>query len=154
MPIAKNNVQPNLIRICVDTVSAPEPAGRCYSLYGRDPIVFGDLWELIRQCDALFDRIDYPQAAVERRRFFAAPRRRGGRPEAVCTSGELAQEKGSCASLFLAVNTRRGAGWQGRLTADSGEETGFTSELEFGRALQRLLHQQGAEPAPAPGDEK
>ena len=60
---------PNLLNICVDQREEGKISGRLYHCYKKEPIVFCDVVELIREAEKLFDAIGFPQASTKTRSF-------------------------------------------------------------------------------------
>ena len=132
--------QPNLLRICADTAVNGELSGCVYTLCSSEPLPFRDTWDMLRRCDAYFDEIDYPQRALARRHFAGcrvAPSKAHSLTQQR-TVQELMQHRGKALSFCLAVDTRRAAGWQGRLLLADGREVPFCSELELYDRLKTL----------------
>lgn len=149
-----NTSRPNLLRICVDAVHGHELSGRVYHCYSAAAMPFGDLWEMIRLCDAFFEQIGFPQQSTAYRSFFR-PRRGAAAPAVpprVLTAEQLAQNRGSVATYFLEVETRSGATWQGRLYwQEQNRSYPFESVLEMGRLMDETAGALSADDAPPDG---
>ena len=60
---------PNLIVVCVDQTENGDIGGRFYHCYGKEPVVFSSIIELMTKADRFFDEIAFPQASTETRCF-------------------------------------------------------------------------------------
>lgn len=137
--------QPNLIRLCVDQVCGREMEGRLYTLNDPEAVPFADVWDIVRAGEAYFERLGYPQASVQRRRFVPVRGKKTAASLQPCYTMEQLQEKtGQYCTLWLVVNTRRNATWQGMVVREeTGARGAFASELELYRVLNMLCSQDG-----------
>ena len=60
---------PDIVCICVDSREEGDIQGRAYHCYQKEPVVFEDVFQLIRIIDSLMEWLDYPQASVVNRSF-------------------------------------------------------------------------------------
>lgn len=128
-----NYTAPNLVTVCIDT---KEETGRMYHRYSEEPVVFHQFAELILRMEELYDRLGYPQAALEIRRFD------GGNPtakipmEPVVSSDKLMERRGSLATFLVHVKWRQMATWQGEaIWMECNEKEFFESELDLLKIL-------------------
>lgn len=126
---------PNLVAVCIDTKGE---SGRLYHRYMEGPVVFRQFTELILKLEELYDRIGYPQAALEFRRF--------GKDnddvirkipmEPVVSPDKLIARRGELATFFIHVKGRQLATWQGEaFWAEQNRKEFFESELDLLKIL-------------------
>ena len=60
---------PNLIVVCVNDTDNDDIGGWFYHCYGKEPVVFGSIIELMTKADRFFDNIAFPQASTQSRSF-------------------------------------------------------------------------------------
>ena len=56
---------PNQVCVCVDEIKDGEISGKVYSRYSRTPWEFNSLIELLGQMESFYNKISFPQAAVQ-----------------------------------------------------------------------------------------
>lgn len=130
---------PNLVAVCID---AKEETGRLYHRYMEKPVVFHQFAELILKMEELFDRIGYPQAALEIRRFEGCKSGEAIRDamELVVPVEKLAERRGELATFLVHVKWRQLATWQGEaLWVEQDEKEFFESELDFLKILDSAV---------------
>lgn len=128
-----NYSAPNLVVVCIDT---KEESGRMYHRYSEAPVVFHQFAELILRMEELYDRLGYPQAALEIRQFD------GGNPppkvpmEPVVSPEKLTARRGDLATFLVHVKWRQMATWQGEaLWIEHNAKDFFGSELDLLKIL-------------------
>lgn len=130
-----NYSAPNLVAVCIDT---KEETGRLYHRYMEEPEVFLQFSELILKMEGLFDRIGYPQAALEIRQFHSGKSGGTGKDpmEAVVSPEMLMSQRGKVATFLVHVKLRQMATWQGEaLWVEGNRKEFFDSELDFLKIL-------------------
>ena len=126
---------PNLVAVCIDT---KQETGRLYHRYMEGPVVFHQFTELIFRMEELYDRLGYPQAAMEIRRF---DKRKGGEAnklpmEPVVSADKLTARRGELATFLIHVKWRQNATWQGEaLWVEPDRKEFFESELDLLKIL-------------------
>lgn len=129
---------PNLVAVCIDT---KEETGRLYHRYKEGPVVFRQFTELILRMEELFDRLDYPQAALEIRRF---DKGKGNGViklpmEPVVSPDKLTARRGELATFLVHVKWRQNASWQGEaLWVEQDRKEFFESELDLLKILDSV----------------
>jgi len=132
-----NMSAPNLLHVCVDQKTEGRICGRLYHCYRKEPILFGDVVELIREAEALFDALNYPQASTMSRRF-GEGKGTGtkGKPEKVLTQQEILRNKGEKGTFIIHVRFRQSATWQGEICkVETGETSRFSNTLDCIKVL-------------------
>lgn len=140
---------PNLCSVCVDGASGGEYHGRLYHYYTAQAVPFHTRYELIGRIDALCDRLGYPQAAQQPRRFGRGqpPPQEKSEVERLMSKDELAGQKGRMATFVVHVMHRQNATWQGTVVwAEKDQKASFRSALE----LIKLMDSAVEESLPSP----
>lgn len=123
----------NAIRICIDQYEN-DMQGRIYSRMKKEVLLFKNCSEMLLRSDRLFDECGYPQAFQEKRSFGKSEIRQGRykAPEAVLDEDEILGQYGRCRTFDIVVQSRRRAGWQGRVLSQNGEYLfEYRSEMEL-----------------------
>ncbi len=137
-----NIAAPNLLSVCVDTHRQGEASGRMFHRFSREPEQFRDSGHLLKQMEALFDRIGYPQAATRRRSFFPQPEvyQQKGEVARVMEADEIIGQRGEKGTFIVHVQYRQNATWQGNVTwVDRGVTQNFRSALELLKLIDGAL---------------
>jgi len=126
---------PNLLNICVDEKNDGEIGGRIYHCYQKEPIVFHNVVELIRQAEKLFDMLGFPQASTRSRSFTEKNepvRMSPPRPEKILNQEEVAMFRGERGTFVTSVRMRQNSTWQGEFYwAEQDVIHKFSNTLEF-----------------------
>ena len=143
---------PNLLNICVDAGTEGEISGRVYSCYSREPMVFGNVVQLLRYMESFYNRIQFPEAAVLLRSFeHVSQVRREAVPEQKVNSEYIMAQKGTLASFCVYVQYRQNATWQGIICwEEQNRDVEFRSALEMIALIDNallLLKEKSAEQA-------
>ena len=140
---------PNLVCVCVDTVSDYTQIGRIYHKYNTEPEKFNTLSQLLSIMDQLFDRIGYPQNFTAERNFEQEKEiRRSAEKEMQKMDAEkMLENKGEMATFVVHVQYRQHATWQGEVVwADQNKKCRFRSALELLKLIDNALDEtQGEE---------
>jgi hypothetical protein len=136
---------PNLLAICVNGLENGEIQGRLYHYYGKEPICFFSILDLIRAMENLFDDLVFPQASTKSRSFFekeAVMVYRRGRKEKTVSWEDMFSHEGTRGTFITCVKFRQRSTWQGDFFwKEKGEKVYFSSALEFIRQLELALNQ-------------
>ena len=134
-----NLAAPNLMNICVDGRVGGELSGRIYHGYQEEPVKFSNIIELIREAEALFDRISFPQASTKARSFAEEEGSRARtipRPERVLSAEEVLHHAGKAGTFVTNVRFRQNATWQGEVFwVEEQARQPFANTLEFIRQI-------------------
>ena len=133
---------PDIVCICVDSRKEGDIQGRAYHCYQKEPVVFEDVFQLIRIIDSLMEWLDYPQASVVNRSFvqktepvtmYTGPR---VMPEKAVENEKVAAHSGKLETFLIHVQYRQNATGQGELFWKEKEKIRkFHSALEFLRLI-------------------
>lgn len=109
--VSMNLSSPNLVNVCIDTLENGEIRGRMYHYYGEQPARFVSILELLKQMEALFDGIAFPQASTRSRSFRKQPAAEvpyniEKRPERRTDEEQLTGQRGRLATLLIQVGYR------------------------------------------------
>lgn len=131
---------PNLATICIDSHCDGEMSGRLYHCYTKEAITFTNVWQMLKQLDALYDAISFPQSSTETRYFIEPEKTVNSKPEKVRSQQEIVEFRGEEATFVVYVRYRQNSTWQGEVTwiEKSGMQY-FTSTLEFVKLLDNAL---------------
>lgn len=141
---------PNLCSVCVDSVRRGECSGRLFHYYTAQPVPFRSRYEMVAAIDALCDRLEYPQAAEQPRRFGHSQPAAEKQSEVKrwMSKDELSGQKGRMATFVVHVMHRQNATWQGTVVwAEKNQKASFRSALE----LIKLMDGAVEESLPDPG---
>lgn len=131
---------PNLVAVCIDT---KEETGRLYHRYMEGPVIFHQFAELILRMEELYDRLGYPQAALEMRRF-GGDKDSGNKKvpmEPVVSPDKLIARRGELATFLIHVKWRQMATWQGEaLWVERDKKDFFESELDLLKIFDSASH--------------
>lgn len=128
-----NHSAPNLVVVCIDT---KEESGRLYHRYSEGPVVFYQFAELILKMEELYDRLGYPQAALEIRQFDEGEPTVKLPMEPVVSSEKLLARRGDLATFLVHVKWRQMATWQGEVIwVERNAKDFFESELDLLKIL-------------------
>ncbi len=151
---------PNIVNLCLDSYGKEKQRGRLYHEYTIQPMVFTTLFEAFEKMDALYDALQFPQAATEIRDFRVDRKERermiresGGElalPEHIKEELEKVEEfekvieqRGKEATFVIRVKFRQHSSWQGEITwVDGQKKEYFRSALELIKLMDSALHTQ------------
>lgn len=133
--------------LCFDKLEEADWSGRLYTRYKAEPAGFDSIKKLLDLLEQFYDRIGYPQAAVQGRSFREGEHGRKD-PAAGCQKGQKARrvevmereemEKlhGEKATFIVRIQYRQNATWQGQVTwAEENKTMNFRSALELIRLI-------------------
>lgn len=120
----KDNLLPNLIRICIDSYQDGTARGYVYFTTRKEGLPFTDLAKMMLLVDEVLDTQGFPQSFQEKRTFFkhVENAKYVYKPKIVVTSKEFYQHIGKCNTYNILVNTRYHASWQGILLNQDNQE--------------------------------
>jgi len=151
---------PNGVILCIDDHSGGEFRGRLYHSYSREPQKFTSMGYMIHMMEDLYDMLDYPRAATNRRSFIdrgidGLKRRERIRKEnkKVMSDSELLNQHGYQETFIVRVQHRQNSTWQGRITwADQNKTLTFRSVWEMIHLMESAMSSD-LEPEEAPDPE-
>lgn len=151
-----NSTRRSLLRVCIDANSQHDFRGRLESpLFGSRP--FCGAFEMMREMNAIFDRLHFPQRAFQTRSFFKIPSRRKDSKMPEEERAAMGEEKkefeapedyretpGQQATFMVHVMFRQNATWQGRVQwLENGKNASFDSVLELMTLMETALASKG-----------
>lgn len=143
--VSMNLSAPNLMNVCIDEAKHEELCGRMYHYYGKEPVQFSGILELLKRMEDLFDGIAFPQASTRSRSFTKKEEKAPYNvqlPERLTDERQLIGQRGKLATLLVRVGYRQNSTWQGEaLWLERNEKKQFRNELEF-LALLKLASQK------------
>lgn len=136
-----NISMPNLVNICVDEHKDGEISGRLYHCYKEDSILFSSIIDLLREMEALYDQISFPQASTRARQFGESEiQQRKQRPQKVVNQTEVIEYRGKLASFITSVRFRQNSTWQGEFFwAEQNLNRYFSNTLDFIKHIDNVL---------------
>ena len=138
-----NISMPNLINICVNEKDRGEFRGELYHCYSKEPVLFGNVIELLTTADALYDTLRFPEASTKTRRFSETeqPQMQTERPSKVAEQMEVIGHRGKLASFVLCVQFRQNSTWQGEVIwLEKGVRRRFFNTLNFIKILDSAVN--------------
>lgn len=136
--------------ICLDRFQEYDWSGRLYVRSKAEACFFRSTLELFELMEENYDKLDYPQASMNNRRFSsnAGTRRekrgteqksdrnfrvsRKGEQPVVLSKEDLQKKRGERATFLVRVQYRQSATWQGRATwVEKNRTSSFRSALEL-----------------------
>lgn len=137
---------PNLIVVCVDHTDNDDIGGRFYHCYGKEPVIFGSVIELMTQADRFFDEIAFPQASTQARSFVEKKKETESkaynrkRPERLVDTDELLSHRGKRETFAVWVRFRQRSTWQGELVwLEAGKSVPFSNMLGLLAEIDKVL---------------
>ena len=131
---------PNLIVVCIDEGGQEEYGGRLYHCYQEGPVRFGNVMQMIKRMEELYNMLSYPQASTKDRCFIKKPETTGQEVTKVADRGKIMRQKGEMGTFVVRVQYRQNATWQGQVTWAEGRETrSFRSALELLKLIDNAL---------------
>lgn len=141
-----NSAAPNILCICIDSVNNREGKGRLYHCYSRKAVQFENEFQLIAKMDGLFEKINYPQAAMKSRQFIEKENTRTQEAVRVMDKDEVINQTGEQATFIVHVQYRQNATWQGQVVwAEKKITKNFRSALELLKLIDNALDESGIE---------
>ena len=141
--LGMGTASPNLINICVDRSMDGEIAGKFYCSYFSHSRKFDNIVQLLRSMEQFYNRISFPQSAVQLRNFAGSSIARGDEEIAdapVLDRDYIIGRRGICATFLVHVQYRQNATWQGSvLWAEKEKAAEFNSALELIMIIDNIL---------------
>lgn len=133
---------PNLISICIDSISDGEMSGELYHCYSRESIHFSNIIRMIEAAEVFFDQIQFPQSSTQIRSFTKKEHVTETRPEKICAVEDLLKKSGEAGTFLLNVRYRQNSSWQGELQwIEKDMVFHFSSVLELIKILSNAMHE-------------
>lgn len=134
-------VSPNVICICINKIIDGNAKGKFYNCYSKHPVYFEEIVSLILQIEAVFDKINFPQASTITRSFFNDNTKALGKEfKKHMTPQEVIEQKGSKATFVVHVQYRQNSTWQGSVVwVDKNKTKNFRSALELLKLIDGAL---------------
>ena len=140
---------PNLVCLCIDRNQDGEIGGRIYSRYSREPENFDNIVQMIRNLEAFYNRISFPQSSMQLRGFAKEEEEDTGKSEdarKLLDADPLFNNKGEQVTFLLAVRFRQNATWQGEIYwVEEKKEEKFKSVLELLILIDNALFMKSRE---------
>ena len=133
---------PNLVCVCVDSVTDGCPCGRLYNKYEVCGYRFGNVYELLKELENTCDLSNYPQRSTQERTF---GEKRGTmkekkKAEQMVNADEILEKSGELATFVIHVKYRQNSTWQGDIFwAEKQEKCNFRSALEMLKLIDSAL---------------
>lgn len=140
---------PDLMAVCVDGRRDSDIYGRIYYKQSEEPVQFLSTAHMLKEMDAICERLGYPQAAVKSRSFKknAKNDRESADMKKSETEGReddrILENPGDEATFVVHIQYRQNATWQGRVTwADKKQSMNFRSALELLKLIDSALDEE------------
>ena len=133
---------PNQVCVCVDEIKDGEISGKVYSRYSRTPWEFNSLIELLGQMESFYNKISFPQAAVQIRgiQWQEMGKLQVEAEQPFLEKEFLLEKRGIQATFLIIVRYRQNATWQGTISwVDKNEKQQFRSALELIKLIESAL---------------
>lgn len=137
---------PDLMIVCVDGCRNSDIYGRIYYKQSSEPVPFPSTAHMLKEMDAICERLGYPQAAMKSRSFrrkSAADRENTDMKKA---EGDRNEEElnldnqGEEATFVVHIKYRQNATWQGSVTwAEKKQSCNFRSALELLKLMDSAM---------------
>lgn len=133
---------PNLLSICIDSITDGEMSGEIYHCYTTEPLKFRNIIRMIETAENFFDQICFPRSSTQMRSFEKQEQTPVERPEKVSTPEEILQKRGKKGTFLLNVKYRQNSSWQGLIQWVEGDVTyQFASVLELLKILSNSVRE-------------
>lgn len=116
--------------------------GRLYTTQSELPFIFNSLLDFMKQADALFNTLSFPQSTYESRQFPGTrPKISDQKSEVpVMAQGSISVEHDNKATFIIHVKYRQNATWQGEIKWVNKNKTQyFRSDLEMIKLIDAAL---------------
>ena len=126
---------PNLVNVCIDGYENGEFSGSFFHKYDKKPVRFEHFMGMVKELEALYDTIGYPQATSHKRSFLKEEKqvieKKTDLP-VVWNNEELGSHRGARATFYILVKGRTNATWQGEVIwVEKGLAKKFRSVMEL-----------------------
>lgn len=135
----------NIFCICIDQFQDSGMKGRLYHRYSDSAILLTEVCGFILEMERVFDNINYPQAAVQSRRYVDFIQKKNEYKELKLKqqTEEIMQQKGKKCTFVIHVQYRQNATWQGRVSwIEKNMTKQFRSVLELIKLLYSALENE------------
>lgn len=136
--LKKGFLPKNVICVCIDEIKEELIEGRMYHCYSETPVLFTNQLQLLAEMEALYDRLNFPQASTRDRTL--KPKKvqteTDKEAEAVKDEQDIKNQVGRKASFIVRVTSRQNATWQGSI---SWTERGITKHFRSALELLKLI---------------
>ena len=139
---------PNILNLCIDDTRNGEGSGRIYHCYAKEPILFANEYQMIRQMERFFESISYPPASTKDRLFLERKDTALKEAVKVMDQSEITSKGGEKGTFIVHVQYRQNATWQGEVVwAEKKITKSFRSALELLKLMDSALEQAETEEA-------
>lgn len=134
------NQENSALRICVDSFTNGQIAGKVYGQRLEKPLIFADIGSLLLQIEDVLNAQDYPRAFQRKRSFLKDENISDLPPNKVSgdfmSKDAVASNSGEIATFIVMIITRQNTSWQGMINwLDENPHQHFQSALEFIRIV-------------------
>ncbi len=138
---------PNLISVCIDSVSEGDLEGLLWQPYDVRPQVFIGITDMLLQMDELYNRWNYPQKAMDSRTFLnetvAAQPINIRKGDSRMNIQKIQDKRGRKGTFIVQVQYRQNATWQGQVVwAEKNKKEYFRSALELIRMIDNVFSEE------------
>ena len=138
---------PNLISVCIDSVSEGDLEGLLWQPYDVRPQVFIGITDMLLQMDELYNRCNYPQKAMDSRTFLnetvAAQPINIRKGDSRMNIQKIQDKRGRKGTFIVQVQYRQNATWQGQVVwAEKNKKEYFRSALELIRMIDNVFSEE------------
>ena len=131
---------PNLLNVCIDEYTEEEMKGRIYHCYSAEEILFGNVIDIIKEAEKVFDAISFPQASTKSRTFSDKEVERQTCLTKKMDQRQVATYKGEKGTFLISVRFRQNATWQGDFRhEESGDVRSFVDVVELMKQMEQLI---------------
>ena len=133
---------PNLAVFCLDRIENGSAAGRLYHRYREDPLTVSEFGEVFQELEQLYDRLRFPRATTQTRRFSRGTQQNWDGKEMVPVMSErdILNQRGDMGTFVIRVQQRQNSTWQGRLTwTEENETQQFRSIWEMLKLIESAI---------------
>ena len=140
--LKKGFLPKNVICVCIDEIKEELIEGRMYHCYSETPVLFTNQLQLLAEMEALYDRLNFPQASTRDRTL--KPKKvqteTDKEAEAVKDEQDIKNQMGRKASFIVRVTSRQNATWQGSISwTEKGVTKHFRSALELLKLIDSAI---------------
>lgn len=133
---------PNAVVLCMNTLDGDEVAGLLYHSYSTEPTAFDTMEEMTLQMEMLYDALQFPHPATNKRSFAPEAKETAPRKERkrIMSDEELLSRHGDIGTFIVRVQHRQNSSWQGRITWMERDQTlSFRSTWEMIKLIESAL---------------
>ena len=138
---------PNLISVCINSVSEGDLEGQLWQPYDVRPQFFIGMTDILLQMDELYNRWNYPQKAMDRRTFLketvATQPINIRKGDSHMNIQNMQDKRGQKGTFIVQVQYRQNATWQGQVIwAEENRKEHFRSALELIKLIDSAMEEQ------------